>query len=136
MSESENVRRVYELIKEAGVYYIASLEGDQPRVRPFGTIHIFEGRLYIQTGRTKDCFQQFVSGKVELCALTGDTWVRLSGKLIHDPREEAEESLLDEYPSLKGMYQAGDGNTAVLYFSEATARICSFSHPEEVLKIG
>lgn len=121
----------YQFIKEAGTYYIASLDGDQPRVRPFGTIHIFEDRLYIQTGRRKDCYLQFKDRKVELCCVNGGRWLRLAGTLVEDARVEAEQSMLDAYPSLAHMYAAGDGNTCVLYFKDATATFYSFTAAPE-----
>lgn len=124
-----NMQDVYQFLKDAGVYYIATVDGDQPRVRPFGTIHIFEGKLYIQTGRKKNVSRQLgVNGKTELCAMKGDEWIRLSGTLVDDNRREAKASMLDAYPSLKKMYSPDDNNTQVLYFKDATATIYSFSH--------
>ena len=126
---------VYQFLKDAGVYYIATVDGDQPRVRPFGTIHIFEGKLYIQTGRKKYVSRQLgVNGKTELCAMKGDEWIRLSGTLVDDNRREAKASMLDAYPSLKKMYSPDDDNTQVLYFKDATATIYSFSHDPVVIK--
>ena len=126
---------VYPFLKDAGVYYIATVDGDQPRVRPFGTIHIFEGKLYIQTGRKKNVSRQLgVNGKTELCAMKGDEWIRLSGTLVDDNRREAKASMLDAYPSLKKMYSPDDDNTQVLYFKDATATIYSFSHDPVVIK--
>lgn len=117
------------------MYYIATVEGDQPRVRPFGTIHIFEGKLYIQTGRKKNVSRQLAAnGKTELCAMKGDEWIRLSGTLVDDNRKEAKASMLDAYPALKKMYSADDDNTQVLYFKDATATIYSFSHEPVVIK--
>ena len=126
---------VYQFLKDAGVYYIATVDGDQPRVRPFGTIHIFGGKLYIQTGRKKNVSRQLgVNGKTELCAMKGDEWIRLSGTLVDDNRREAKASMLDAYPSLKKMYSPDDDNTQVLYFKDATATIYSFSHDPVVIK--
>lgn len=126
---------VYQFLKDAGVYYIATVDGDQPRVRPFGTIHIFEGKLYIQTGRKKNVSRQLgINGKTELCAMKGDEWIRLSGTLVDDNRREAKASMLDAYPSLKKMYSPDDDNTQVLYFKDATATIYSFSHDPVVIK--
>ena len=129
-----NMQDVYQFLKDAGVYYIATVDGDQPRVRPFGTIHIFEGKLYIQTGRKKNVSRQLgVNGKTELCAMKGDEWIRLSGTLVDDNRREAKASMLDAYPSLKKMYSPDDDNTQVLYFKDATATIYSFTHdPVEI----
>ena len=128
--------RVYDFLKAAETYYLATVEGDQPRVRPFGTVHIFEGKLYIQTGKGKSVARQLAANpKVELCAMKGDEWIRVAGMLVLDERTEAQESMLDEYPSLRAMYSTGpDGNTAVYYFKDATATISSFSHEPVVIE--
>ena len=116
------MEQVCKFLKEAGTYYLATAEGDQPRVRPFGTAHIFEGRLYIQTGRRKDVAKQIAANpKVELCAFMGGKWLRLSGTLVEDDRREARVSMLEAYPELKSMYDPDDGNTAVFYFKDASA---------------
>ncbi|MCD8374509.1 MAG: pyridoxamine 5'-phosphate oxidase family protein, partial [Oscillospiraceae bacterium] len=117
------------------VYYLATVEGDQPRIRPFGTAHIFEGKLYIQTGRTKDCAKQIAANpKVEVCAFKDGVWLRLAGTLVDDDRVEAKKSLLDAYPSLQDRYSAEDHNTQVLYFKDATATFSSFTAPPETVK--
>jgi len=122
------MQRVYEFIKKAGTYYLATVDGDQARVRPFGTIHIFEDKLYIQTGKTKDCSKQMAANpKVEICAMSGGEWIRVSGTAVDDPRVEAKASMLEEYPNLKAMYDANDSNTQVLYLKDAKAVISSFT---------
>ena len=122
------MERVCKFIKEAQTYYLATVEGDQPRVRPFGTIHIFEGKLYIQTGKSKDVAKQLmVNGKAEICAFKGGEWLRVAGTLVEDDRREARQSMLDAYPNLQSMYSADDGNTMVLYFKDATATFSSFA---------
>ena len=130
------MNHVYEFLKAAETYYLATVEGDQPRVRPFGTIHMFEGKLYIQTGKGKSVAKQITANpKVELCAMKGDEWIRVAGTLVLDDRTEAQESMLSDYPSLRAMYTTGpNGNTAVYYFKDATATISSFSHEPVVIK--
>ncbi|MCC8047624.1 MAG: pyridoxamine 5'-phosphate oxidase family protein [Oscillospiraceae bacterium] len=129
------MERVCQFLKDAQVYYLATVEGDQPRVRPFGTAHIFEGKLYIQTGRTKDCAKQIAANpKVEVCAFKDGVWLRLAGTLVDDDRVEAKKSLLDAYPSLQDRYSAEDHNTQVLYFKDATATFSSFTAPPETVK--
>ena len=131
----EGMQKVHDFIKNCGTYYIATVDGDQARVRPFGTIHIFEGKLYIQTGHKKDVAKQIAADpKVELCAFNGSEWIRLSGTLVDDPRIEAKKSMLDDYQSLRGMYDENDENTAVFFFKDAKARICSFTAPEETIE--
>ena len=124
------MRRVYDFLKAAQTYYLATEEGDQPRVRPFGTVHIFEGKLYIQTGKGKEVAKQIAANpKAELCAMKGDEWIRVACTLVADDRVEAQESMLEEYPSLRAMYKTGpSGNTLVCYLKDATATISSFSH--------
>ena len=126
------MQRAYEFLKNAGTYYLATVEGDQPRVRPFGTANIFEGKLYIQTGLKKKVAQQLLANpKAEICAFKGGKWIRIAGKLILDERVEAQKSMLDAHPNLRGMYAEGDGNTAVFYFQDATATIESFGGEPE-----
>lgn len=128
------MERAAKFLQDAGVYYLATVEGDQPRVRPFGTAHIFEGKLYIQTGKAKNVSGQIhANPKVEVCAFKDDEWLRITGELVEDDRREARQSMLDAYPSLQSMYSADDGNTEVFYFRNATAVFSSFSHePEEI----
>ncbi len=129
------MKRVYEFLKQAGTYYLATVDGDQPRVRPFGTVNVFEGKLYIQTGKGKAVNDQIVTnGKVELCAMQGDTWIRLSGTLVLDERVAAGESMLDAYPNLRHMYTTGEnGNSVVYYFKDATAVISAFGRAPETI---
>lgn len=129
------MERVEQFLKEAETYYLATVDGDQPRVRPFGTAHIFEGKLYIQTGKVKEVSKQLMANpKAEICAMKGGEWIRVAGELIEDDRLEARQSMLDAYPSLQQMYKADDGNTQVFYFKNATATISAFTHEPEVIK--
>lgn len=124
------MREVYDFLKKCGTYYLATVEDDQPRVRPFGTVEIFEDKLYIQTGKAKPVSRQMtVNPKVEICAFDGSTWLRLSGEMVPDERVEAKKHMLDAYPSLRGMYSENDGNTQVLYITHATAVFSSFTSP-------
>ena len=127
--------KVLKFLKDAETYYLATVEGDQPRVRPFGTVHVFEEKLYIQTGKVKDVSKQLHQNpKVEICAFKNGEWLRVSGKLIEDDRNEARQSMLDAYPNLQKMYKADDGNTEVFYFENATAIFSSFTHEPEIIK--
>ena len=129
------MNEVYEFLKSCGVYYLATVEGDQPRVRPFGTAHIFEGRLYIQTGKVKPCSRQIADNpKVEISAFHNGTWIRIAGELAEDDRVEARKSMLDAYPNLRGMYDENDGNTQVLYFKNAVATFSSFTAAPETVE--
>ena len=127
---------VYDFLKKAGTYYLATVDGDQPRVRPFGTVNIFEGKLYIQTGKVKDVAKQIAANpKVEISAFMEGKWIRVAGELVEDDRIEAQKSMLDAYPELGGMYKAGDGNTVVYYFKNAVATISSFTEAPVVIKL-
>ena len=129
------MNEVYEFLKEAQTYYLATVEGDQPRVRPFGTVDIFEDKLYIQTGKIKAVSKQIEANpKVEVCAFKDGKWLRVSGELVRDDRVEAKAHMLDNYPSLKGMYSADDDNTEVLYFKNATATFSSFTEAPRTVK--
>ncbi len=129
------LQTVYEFL-HGKTFFIASCEGDQPRVRPFGIVHIFEDKLYIHTGRSKKCYQQFVEQKVEICCMDGGKWIRLSGTLHDDKRLEAEESMAAANPEFykNGPYKVGDGNNCVMYFTDAKATISGFGAPDEVLE--
>ena len=126
---------VVKFLKEAGTYYLATVDGDQPRVRPFGTVNVFEGKVYIQTGKVEDVSKQLHKNpKAEICAFKDGEWIRIAGELVEDDRIEARQSMLDAYPSLQGMYKADDGNTEVLYLKDATATFYSFTSAPRVVK--
>jgi len=128
------MERVEKFLKEAGVYYLATVDGDQPRVRPFGTVNIFDGKLYIQTGKVKEVSKQLHSNpKAEICAFKDGDWLRIAGELVEDDRREARASMLDAYPDLRGMYNEDDGNTEVFYFKNATATFSSFTKAPETI---
>lgn len=129
------MERTLKFLKEAGTYYLATVDGDQPRVRPFGTINEFEGKLYIQTGKKKDVSKQLhANPKAEICAFMNGEWIRVACELIADDRREPKVSMLDAYPNLKGMYSADDDNTEVFYMQNATATFSSFAGAPEVEK--
>ncbi len=129
------MQEVYDFLKKCGIYYLATVEGDQPRVRPFGTADIFEGRLYIQTGKVKEVSKQIQANpKVEICAFADGKWLRVAGTLVRDDRVEAKRHMLDSHPSLKAMYSAEDDNTEVLYFKDATATFSSFTEAPRTIK--
>ena len=128
------MKRVYDFLKTAQTYYLATVEGNQPRVRPFGTVKIFEDKLYIQTGKIKPVSKQIAANPlVEICAFTNGEWLRVSGTLVEDDRLEAKKSMLDAYPELRGMYNENDGNTQVFYFKDATAVFSSFTKAPETI---
>ena len=129
------MQEVYDFLKACNTYYLATVEGDQPRVRPFGTVDIFEGKLYIQTGKVKDVSKEMQANpKVEICAFNGEKWIRVAGEVVRDDRVEAKEHMLDSYPNLKALYLADDDNTEVLYLKNATATISSFTEEPKVIK--
>ena len=129
------MKEVYDFLKKCGAYYLATVEDGKPKVRPFGTVDIFDGKLYIQTGKVKSVSKQIhACPDVEVCAFDGSTWIRLSGKLVADERREAKKHMLDNYPELRGMYNEDDGNTEVFYFENATATFYSFTQPPKTVK--
>lgn len=127
-----NIERTCNFLKEADTYFLATIDGDQPRVRPFGTAHIYEDKLYIQMGKSKSVSAQLqINPKVELSAFKDGVWVRVEGKLIEDDRVEARKSMLDAYPELRSMYDENDGNTQVWYFEQAVVTFSSFTAESE-----
>ncbi len=130
-----NVEKVCEFLDKAGTYYLATADGDQPRVRPFGTSLVYDGKLYIQTGKVKPVSKQLAANpKAEICAFDGatGTWLRVAGELINDDSRDVKVAMLEKYPDLKAMYNPDDDNTQVLYFKDATATFSSFTAaPEE-----
>jgi len=121
------MQEVLDFLKKAGAYYLATVEGDQPRVRPFGTAHAYDGRIYIQTSKLKPCSQQMAANpKVEICAMVDNSWIRIEATAVNDDRVEVKQSMLDAYPMLKDRYKAEDENTQVLYLKDATATFASF----------
>ena len=129
------MKRVHDFLKAAGVYYLATVEGDQPRVRPFGTAHIFEDKLYIQTGKVKPVSKQLSANpKCEICAFQDGVWLRVEAELVEDDRVEARKSMLYEYTNLRAMYDENDGNTQVLYLKNAVATFSSFTSAPETYR--
>ena len=124
------MQEVYEFLKAAGTYYLATDEDGQPRVRPFGTVNLFDGKLYIQTGKVKAVSRQMHENpRIEICAMQGGRWLRVEASAALDDRREARVSMLEAYPSLQAMYSPDDGNTEVWYLRKATATFCSFGEP-------
>ena len=128
----ENALRAQQFLKDAGTYYLATVDGDQPHVRPFGTAEIFEGKLYIQTGKVKNVYKQLIANpKAEICAFQDGKWIRIVCELIPDDRVEAKKDMLDKNESLRSMYNENDDNTIVFYMRNASAAISSFTSETE-----
>ncbi len=133
---NSNIDRVVQFLRDAGTYYLATAEGDQPRVRPFGTVLLYDGRLYIQTGKVKSVSKQLAANpKAELCAFKDGAWLRVAGTLVNDDDRAVKAAMLEQYPQLKAMYSADDGNTQVLYFKDARATFSSFTAAPETLQL-
>lgn len=129
------MQEVYEFLKKCGTYYLATMDGDQARVRPFGTVDVFADKLYIQTGKEKAVSKQMATNpKIEICAFNGGEWIRIQAVAVTDDRREAKQHMLDAYPDLKRMYSADDDNTQVLYLQDAVATISSFEKAARVIK--
>ena len=129
------MQEVYEFLKKCGTYYLATVDGNQARVRPFGTVHIFDNKLYIQTGKKKSVSKQMIENpKVEICAMSGGEWIRLQAIAVEDDRVEAKQSMLEKYPNLKSRYSATDDNNQVLYLKDAIATIGSATTASKVIE--
>lgn len=130
----EAIEKVYKFIDEAQTYYLATVEGDQPRVRPFGTALLCNGKLYIQTGKVKPVSKQLAANpKAEICAFKDGKWLRVAGELVNDDDHDIKVAMLEKMPSLKGMYSADDDNMQMLYFRNATATFSSFTEAPETV---
>ncbi len=129
------MEEVYDFLKECGVFFLATEDGEQPRVRPFGAINVYEGKLYIQTGKIKNVSKQMQDNpNIEICGCMGGRWIRIEGTVVRDDRYEAKESMLDANPDLKSMYSADDDNTEVLYIENGKATFSSFTEPPRVIE--
>jgi uncharacterized pyridoxamine 5'-phosphate oxidase family protein len=129
------MQKTYDFLKKCGTYYLATVDGNKPKVRPFGTINLFDGKLYIQTGKVKDVSKQMhANPDVEICAFMDGDWIRVAAAVVEDPRVEAQQNLLDAYPELQNMYKAGDGNMEVWYLKDAVSTISSFTKEAVVEK--
>lgn len=129
------MKEVQEFLKSAGIYYLATVDDGQPRVRPFGTAEIFEDKLYIQTGKSKDVYKQILANpNVEICAFKDGRWIRINGDLVPDDRVEAKKDMLDKNPDLRNMYDENDDNTIVLYLENGAATIYSFTEAPKVIE--
>ena len=128
------MKEVFDFLKECGVFYIATIDNDKPRVRPFGAVNMFENKIYFQTGKKKDVSKQIEkNNNVEISGMANGKWIRLEGKLIRDERREAKKNMLDNNPELRSMYSEDDDNTEVLYIENAKASICSFTEPTKII---
>ncbi len=130
----KDIEKVCTFLEDAQTYYLATVEGDQPRVRPFGTVLLYSDRLYIQTGKSKNVSRQLAANpKAELCAFKDGRWLRVSGELVNDDSRDVKVAMLDKHPQLKSMYSPDDDNTQVLYFKNASATFSSFTAPPETV---
>ena len=130
-----DIQKVYDFLNEAETYYLATVDGDQPRVRPFSTVLLSDGKIYIQTGKVKDVSKQLAANpKAEICAFKNGEWIRVAGELINDDSHDVKVAMLEKMPQLKAMYSADDDNMQVLYFKNATATFSSFTAAPETVK--
>ena len=128
------MKEVYDFLRKCETYYLATVEGDQPHVRPFGTVDLFEGRLYIQTGKSKAVAEQMKKNpKIEISGMQDGKWIRVTAEAVLDDNIAAQRHMLAAYPSLQAMYQPGDGNTEVYYLKNGTVQICSFHEPSQTI---
>ena len=133
---NNNLKKVLEFLDSAQTYYLATVEGDQPRVRPFGTALIYNDKLYIQTGKIKPVSKQLANNpKAEICAFKDGTWVRITGELVEDETREVKTLMLEKMPILRHMYDEDDGNMQMLYFKKATVTFSSFTSAPETFEI-
>ena len=129
------MEEVQKFLKECGVFFIATVDNEKPRVRPFGVAEIYENHLYIQTGKKKDVSKQIEKNpNVELCSFKDGKWLRIAGTLKRDDRVETKKYILDKNPELRAMYDENDDNTEALYFESAIATFSSFTEPPRTIE--
>ena len=133
---NNNLQKVLEFLDSAETYYLATVEDDQPRVRPFGTALVYNDKLYIQTGKVKAVSKQLAKNpKAEICAFKNGIWVRISGELVEDDNREVKTLMLNKMPVLRNMYNEDDGNMQMLYFKSAKVVFASFTSAPEQFEI-
>ena len=129
------MEEVLNFLRKAGTYYLGTVENESPDIRPFGTINIYDGKMYIQTGKKKNVYKQIKNNpKINICAMCSNEWIRIYATAVEDERVEAEQAMLDAYPNLQGMYKAGDGNNVVFYLENVTAKISAFNKNDREIK--
>ena len=133
--KAEGIDKVYYYLEDAVTYYLATVDEGKPRVRPFGTILLDNGKLYIETGKSKNVSKQIKANPfVEICACLNGTWLRISAELVEDDSREVKVKMLEKMPSLKKMYDPDDGNMQMFFLKDATATFCSFTAEPEVVQ--
>lgn len=133
---NNNLSKVLTFLDDAQTYYLATVEGDQPRVRPFGTALVYNDKLYIQTGKVKAVSKQLaINPKVEICAFKDGKWIRITGELVEDDTREVKTLMLEKMPILRHMYNEDDGNMQMLYFKNAKVVLASFDGAPEEFEI-
>ena len=133
-NDAEGIEKVYGFLTEAQTFYLATVEGTKPRVRPFGAVLLQDGKLYLVTGKVKDVSRQISANPfVEICACMNGSWLRIAAELVDDESHDVKVAMLEKFPSLKGMYSADDDNMQMLYLKDATATFSSFTAAPEVI---
>lgn len=129
------MNRIVEEMKTAKVFYLATCEKDQPRVRPFGSVTEIDGQVYICTNNTKDCYRQIQENpNVEICGMLPDgKWIRVTARAVRDDRDEAREAMLNDPTGPRQLYTVGDGFFEVLRLEDAVCTRYSFSGEPEVI---
>ncbi len=129
------MNEIYDFLKKCGTYYLGTVEDNKPKIRPFGTIDIYNGKLTIQTGLKKDVAKQMIKNpNITICAFDGNKWIRVDAIAKLDDSIEASSHMLERYPNLKGMYTPGDGNTCVFVLESGQATISSFVEKPKTIK--
>ncbi len=132
----EKVKEVLQFLEDSKVFYVSTVEGDKPRVRPFSGIHEFEGRLYMPTSNKKKVFAQMMKNPhVEICSMAHGKWIRIEAEIVCDHSLEARKSMMDHYgEELASMYSLDDGKFEVVYLNNTKATIYSFAEEPVVIE--
>lgn len=133
---NDKLTKVLAFLDDAQTYYLATVDGDQPKVRPFGTALVYNDKLYIQTGKIKDVSKQLAKNpKAEICAFKDGKWIRITGELVEDETREVKTLMLEKMPVLRHMYNEDDGNMQMLFFKKATVVFSAFGSAPEKFEI-
>ena len=132
--KAEGIEKVYYFLNDAQTFYLATVDGTKPRVRPFGAVLLRDGKLYLVTGKVKDVSRQIGENPfVEICAYMNGSWIRIAAELAEDDDHDVKVAMLEKMPSLKNMYSADDDNMQMFWLKDATATISSFTAEPEVI---
>jgi len=132
----QTLTKIYDFLHEAKRFFVATVDKDKPRVRPFGSYMIYDGKLYFSTADTKPFWRQIIENpNIEICACDGEGgWLRIEAKANPDRRKVVKEAMLRQNPRLQQIYEAHGKHVALFYITNATAAFENLKGEKEVFK--